>query len=96
MGSVTEASFIESPSPPRSWVTLGPQYAWKEALSRMKEATVRTAMATLLWQIFFPEQNGAEISEKQPLPQHLTHSFCRAARGRWKAFRMRQAAVCAR
>ena len=86
MGSVTEASFIQSPSPPRSWVTLGPQYAWKEALSRMKEATVRTAMATLLWQIFFPEQNGAEISEKQPLPQHLTHSFCRAARGRWKAF----------
>ena len=49
-------------------------------------ATMRTAVATLLWQIFSPEQNGAEINEKQPLPWQLTHSFCRAARGRWKAF----------
>ena len=96
MGSVTDACFIESPLPPRSWVTLGPQYGMKQALSRMKQATMRTAVATLLWQIFSPEQNGAEISEKQPLPQHLAHSFCRAARGRWKAFRMRQAAACAR
>ena len=83
MGSVTAASFIESPTPPRSWVTFVRQYGMKEALSLMKEATTRTAMVTLLWQIFFPEQNGAEINEKQPLPQRLPHSFCRAARGRW-------------
>ena len=48
MGSVTDACFIESPLPPRSWVTLGPQYGMKQALSRMKQATMRTAVATLL------------------------------------------------
>ena len=48
MGSVTDACFIESPLPPRRWVTLGPQYGMKQALSRMKQATMRTAMATLL------------------------------------------------
>ena len=48
MGSVTAASFIESPTPPRSWVTFVRQYGMKEALSLMKEATTRTAVATLL------------------------------------------------
>ena len=78
MGSVTDASFIESPLPPRSWVTLGPQYAWKEALSRMKEATMRTAMATLLWQIFFPNSNGlarGDLVRARQVPE--AHLECR-------------------
>ena len=64
MGSVTDRAFSHSKVPLVSWVTLGRQIDVKPASDRMKPKPIASAVAELIWRIFFPSANGARINEK--------------------------------